>query len=115
MRTDVDVDEPGTERWSAAQFGGEDLDGALEEDGIGAGQVDEIGGVDRDRGDVVDAEALDEGRQFDRRRRPTMPRRRVVAEDLDRVRADSVGAVDRLDHAAAEGQVGADPSVRRAA
>ena len=39
-----------------------------------------------------------------------LPRRRVVGEDLDRGRPDGTGAVGRLDHAARQGQVEAEPA-----
>jgi hypothetical protein len=41
---------------------------------------------------------------------PATPRGRVVAEDLEGRRADRVGPLDRLDHPAAEGQVGTEPA-----
>jgi len=66
--------------------------------------------VDRHRPDVQIPEASPEGGLLARRLRASPPRGRVVGEDLQRVGADLVGALDRLDHAAAEREVGAEAS-----
>ena len=110
VRSDVDVDEPTGEARRRTQVAGEDRHGAAEEVLLGAGQVDQVGGVDGDRPDVVLRQARAERRQLRRRLLATAPRRRVVDEDLERSGADLVGAVDGLDHAVAERQVGAEPS-----
>ena len=55
-------------------------------------------------------EPLPERRLLLRRLGAATPGRRVVAEDLERGRADLVGPLDGLDHPAAEGQVGTEPA-----
>ena len=62
MRTGVDVDEPGRESGRACHVVGEHVDRALVEVGDRAGQVHEIGGVDRHGPDVELGQALAEGR-----------------------------------------------------
>jgi hypothetical protein len=64
----------------------------------------------RDRSDVVLSEAGPEGRQLDWRLLAAAPGRRVVYEDLDRVRPDLVSAIGGLDHAVPEREVGAKAS-----
>ena len=93
-----------------AQVMGEDRHRAPEERLLGAGEVDQVRGMDRDRPDVVLDEARAERRQLRGGSVASTPGRRVVGEDLERVGADLVGSVDRLDHAAAEREVGAEPS-----
>ncbi len=53
---------------------------------------------------------LAERRELVRRSGPPPPRRRVVGEDLDRGRADRVGALDGLRPCRRQGQVGAEPA-----
>ena len=110
VRPDVDVDEPAPEPGRGPQVAGEDRHGATEEVLLDPGQVHEVRGMDRDRCDVVLGEAGPERRQLGRRQQSAAPRGRVVDEDLDRAGADLVGAIDGLDHAVAEREVGAKAS-----
>ena len=64
MRPDVDVDEPGAKAGRRAQLAGEDRDRARVEVLVRAGQVDQVGRVDRDRPDVQLGQPLLEGRQL---------------------------------------------------
>ena len=105
MRADVDVDEPRPEARSLAELVREQADRALERVRMRPREVHEVGGVDRDGPDVELDHPLSERRQFGRRVRPAFPGRRVVGEDLQRASADRVGTLDRLHHAAGEGQV----------
>ena len=66
--------------------------------------------MDGDRPDVELDEALAEGGAFGRGRCAAPPGGRVVGEHLERAGADLVSPVDRLDHAAAEREVGAEAS-----
>ena len=59
--------------------------------------------MDRDGPDVVLAQALAERGQLCRGLGASSPGRRVVGEDLQRVGADLVRTVDRLDHAGRRG------------
>ena len=108
VRADVDVDEPRREPGRGPKVAGEDLDRASEEVLLGSGEVDEVRGVDRDRMDVERHEPVAEGRPFAGRRRTPAPGRRIVGEHLERRGPDLVRALDRLDHAAAQRQVGAE-------
>ena len=90
-------------------------DRALEEVRVGAGEVDQVRGVDRDGAMPCSASRCAEGRELRRRRGAAPPGRRVVAEDLERGRADLGGAVGGLDHAVAERRGGRRGVVRRAA
>ena len=58
-----------------------------------------------DRADPERRQPLAEGRQLGRRLRPPLPGGRVVDEDLERVGADRVGALDGPDHPGAEREV----------
>ena len=104
--TDVSRCEPmwtftnrAVERGRRPQVVREELDRALEEVGLGAGEVDEVGGMDGDRADVPRGEPLAERRQLVGRLGAAAPGRRVVAEDLEGRRADLVGPLDGLRHA----------------
>src|SRR6187399_126838 len=113
MRADVNVDVAGAKCGPGLQLVRKNLDGTLPEIGVRTGEVDEICRVDRHRGDVIRVEALAEGRQLARRRGPPAPRGGVVREDLDRVGADLVRALDCLDHPGAERYMGTEASTVR--
>jgi hypothetical protein len=102
----VHVDEAGAIRGGDAELVGEDLDGALEERGIGAGEIDEVGGVDRDRGDVELIDPPAEVGHLWGVPLLSAPRRRVVTEDLHRRGADLACAVGGLHEPGPDGQVG---------
>ena len=110
MGAGVDVDEPRAEPGRAVDVMLQDLDRSLEEVRVATRQVHEVGGVDRDGPDVELAKLLAKRRLLLGRLGPSPPRGRVVAEDLERGRADRVGPLDRLDHPATEGQVGTEPA-----
>ena len=111
MRADVDVDEARREPGRGPQVAGQDADRAREEVLLGTGQVDEVRGVDRDRiGCRAPTSRSRKAGPSAGRRRAAPPGGRVVGEHLERVGADLVRPVDRLDHAAAERQVGAEAS-----
>ncbi len=110
MRADVDVDVSSPKAWSRPELVGQHRDGPIPEIGVRAGEVDQIGGVDCQRGDAVDVETGPEGGLLARRVRTPSPRRGVVGEDLDRLGADLVRPLCRLDHPGAEGNVGAKAS-----
>ena len=93
-----------------SQVAGEDGHRAAEEVLLRSGQVDQVRGVDGDRPDVELGQAGAERGRLGRWLRATAPGGRVVDEDLERAGADLVGAVDGLDHAVAERQVGAEAS-----
>ncbi len=110
VRADVDVDEPPGEPRRGSQIRREDLDRAAEEVLLGTGEVDEVGGMDRDRPDVELGQAGTERGGFGRGLGAASPGGRVVDEDLERLRPDLVRAIDRPDHAVAERQVRAEAS-----
>ena len=66
--------------------------------------------MDGDRPDAELGESGAEGRPLGRRFLAASPGGRVVGEDLERPGTDLVGAIDRLDHAAAQREVGAEAS-----
>ena len=110
MRADVDVHVARREPGRGAQVTGQQADRPAEEVLLGTGQVDEVRRVDGDGPDVELDQALAEGRALGRGRCAAPPGGRVVGEHLERVGADLVSPVDRLDHAAAEREVGAEAS-----
>ena len=69
--------------------------------------------MDDERRDAGGRETVAEGGELRRERGTAVPRGRVVAEHLDRGRADLGGAIGGLDHAVAEREVGADPPAVR--
>ena len=68
VRPDVDVDEPRPVQLGHAQLVDQDVHGPPVRLGVRAGEVDEVGGMDRERGDAVTREAIPERRQLQRRR-----------------------------------------------
>ena len=68
VRPDVDVDEPRPVQLGHAQLVGQDVHGPPVRLGVRAGEVDEVGGMDRERGDAVAGEPLPERRQLARGR-----------------------------------------------
>jgi hypothetical protein len=106
----VDVDVADAERRGGGQLLRQQLDRLLVEARLGAGQVDQVRRVRHDGLDTGGGQPLAERGQLRRRRCAAGPRRRVVGEDLERGRADLGGPVRGLDHAGAEGQVGAEAS-----
>ena len=66
--------------------------------------------MDSDRRDIVIGQPRTKGSQFSRRILAPFPGGRVIDEDLQRAGTDRVRPVDRLDHAAAERQVGTESS-----
>ena len=74
----------------------------------GPARLTRYAAVNCDRADSVLAEPLPERGLLPGRIRPAPPGGRVVAEDLDRVRADLLCPVDGPDHSGAERQVGAE-------
>jgi hypothetical protein len=81
----VDVDEPRAEPGRAVDVMLQDLDRSLEEVGLAASQVHQIGGVDGDGTDVELAKFLAKRGLLLRRLGPATPRGRVVAEDWSAV------------------------------
>ena len=70
--------------------------------------------MDRERGDAVGGESLPERRQLERWTWASAPRGGIVAEDLERGRADLGRPVGGLDHAVPQRQMGSQPpSVRK--
>ena len=110
MRADVDVDVRRAPRRRHAQLVRQHRHGSRVKLRLRPGEIDEVRGVDDERPDAGGREALAEGGQLGRERRPAAPRGRVVGEHLDRGRADLDGAIGGPDHALAEREVGADPS-----
>jgi hypothetical protein len=105
----VDVDERRPEARRRLKVALQDGHRTLEEVWLVAGEVDEIGSVDRDRGDVVFREPLAEPFLLLGRFAASLPGRGVVTEDLDRGRADRVRPLDGLEHSATQRQVRAQP------
>ena len=110
MRPDVDVDEPPEVAGRGAQLAGKQPDRSPEQVIFGAGQVDQVGGVDGDRPDVELDKAGPELGLVDRWLGTAPPRRRVVAPDLECLRPDLVRPLHGLDHARGEREVGAEAS-----
>ncbi len=81
---DVDVHEGRPEPGGGLELGREELDRALAVDGIRAGRVHEVRGMDRDRVDARRGQPFAEGGQVARRLRSAPVGGRVVTEDLDR-------------------------------
>ena len=104
VRADVDVDEPRPVQLGHAQLVGEDVHRPPVRLVVRAGEVDEVRGVDRERGDAVPGEAIPERRQLRGGRRAPAPGGGVVAEHLERGRADLGRAVGGLDHAVPSGR-----------
>ena len=113
VRAGVDVDEPGGERRAppGARAASTVDRPSRRTSRLGSGEVHQVRGVDRDRRDVVRDERA-RGRPASSRGGvgATPPGGRVVGEDLERRGADRVGALDGLDHAVGERQVGAEPA-----
>ena len=110
MGPDVHVHERRTVRDAGPQVGGQDLDRLGVERRLVAREVDEIGGMDREGPDVELPEPLPEPRQLLGQRRPSTPRRRVVAEDLEGFGADLVRSLHRPDHPRAEWEMRTQPA-----
>ncbi len=109
VRPGVHVHKGRSERRCDSQFALQQRDGSLEEVVRRPREIDEIRGVDGNRGDSVVVEPGTECGLLNGRLGSSPPGRRIVRKDLEGIRPDLVRSVDRPDHPGCEGQVGADP------